>query len=46
MLLEIFEDRKGKRSTIIKSKLYVNKWNDVIGETKIGDEVLDRLVHS
>lgn len=46
MLLEIFEDRHGKRSTIITSQLPVNKWHEVIGEATIADAILDRLVHS
>jgi len=46
ILLEIFEDRHGKKSTIITSQVPVNKWHDVIGEPTIADAILDRLVHS
>ena len=46
MLLEIFEDRHGKKSTIITSQLPVNKWFEIIGEPTIADAILDRLVHS
>jgi len=46
MLLEMFEDRHGKKSTIITSQLPVNKWHEVIGEPTIADAILDRLVHS
>jgi DNA replication protein DnaC len=46
MLLEIFEDRHGRRSTIITSQLPVNKWFEIIGEPTIADAILDRLVHS
>jgi len=46
MLLEIFEDRHGKKSTVITSQLPVNKWHEVIGEATIADAILDRLVHS
>lgn len=46
ILLDMLEDRHGKRSTIITSQLPVNKWYDVIGEPTIADAVLDRLVHS
>ncbi len=46
MLLEIFEDRHGKRSTIITSQLPVSKWYEIIGEATIADAILDRLVHS
>ncbi len=46
ILLEIFEDRHGRRSTIITSQLPVNKWFDIIAEPTIADAILDRLVHS
>ena len=46
MLLEIFEDRHGKKSTVITSQLPVNKWFEIIGEPTIADAILDRLVHS
>jgi DNA replication protein DnaC len=44
-LMEIIEDRHGKRSTIITSQLPVQKWHDAIGETTVADAVLDRIVH-
>jgi DNA replication protein DnaC len=44
-LLEIIEDRHGKRSTIFTSQLPVKQWYDVIGETTIADAILDRVVH-
>ena len=46
MLLEIIEDRHGKRSTIIASQLPVAKWYDLLEEQTIADAILDRLVHS
>jgi DNA replication protein DnaC len=46
MMLELFEDRHGKRSTIITSQLPVNKWFDIIGDPTLADAILDRLVHS
>jgi DNA replication protein DnaC len=45
-LLEIIEDRHGKRSTIITSQLPVKQWHDVIGEKTIADAVMDRIVHN
>lgn len=44
-LLELIEDRHGKKSTIITSQLPVNEWYDVIGEKTVADAILDRLVH-
>ncbi len=46
ILLELLEDRHGKRSTIITSQLPVKSWYEVIGEPTIADAILDRLVHS
>lgn len=46
ILLELLEDRHGKRSTIITSQLPVKSWYDVIAEPTIADAILDRLSHS
>jgi len=45
-LMEMIEDRHGKKSTIIVSQLPVSSWYDIIGEETIADAILDRLVHS
>ncbi|MDR2149113.1 MAG: IS21-like element helper ATPase IstB [Tannerella sp.] len=45
ILMDMIEDRHGKRSTIITSQLPVKGWYDVIGEKTIADAILDRLVH-
>jgi len=45
-LIEIIEDRHGKRSTIITAQLPVSQWHDAIGEKTIADAVLDRIVHT
>jgi DNA replication protein DnaC len=45
-LLEIIEDRTGRRSTIVTSQLPVNKWHDHIGDPTIADSLLDRLIHN
>lgn len=44
-LMEIVEDRHGKRSTIIASQLPITNWFDVIGEATLADAILDRIVH-
>ena len=44
-LLEIIEDRHGRKSTIIASQIPVANWYEVIGDQTIADAVLDRLVH-
>jgi DNA replication protein DnaC len=45
-LLEVIEDRHGKRSTIVTSQLPVKQWYEVIGESTVADAILDRIVHS
>lgn len=45
-LLEIMEDRHGKKSTIIASQLPIASWYDVISEATIADAFLDRLIHT
>jgi DNA replication protein DnaC len=45
-LLEILEDRYGRRSTIVTSQLPIPDWHAVIGEATYADAILDRLVHN
>lgn len=44
-LMDVVEDRHGKKSTIITSQNPVKEWYDIIGEKTIADAVLDRIVH-
>lgn len=44
-LLDIIEDRHGKRSTLITSQIPVKEWYDIIGGKTIAEAVLDRIVH-
>lgn len=46
LLLEIVEDRHGRKSTIITSQLPVSAWHDSIGDATIADAILDRIVHN
>ena len=45
-LLEVIEDRHGKRSTIFTSQVPIKQWHDVIGEQTVADAILDRIVHN
>lgn len=45
-LLEILEDRIGRKSTIIVSQIPVTKWHEIIGDPTIADAVYDRIIHS
>lgn len=42
-LLQILEDRYGKKSTLISSQLPVDKWHQYIGESTLADAIMDRL---
>lgn len=44
-LMEVIEDRHGRRSTLIASQLPTEHWHEYIGEATIADAVLDRLLH-
>ena len=44
-LLEIFEDRYGRRSTLVASQIPQDKWHDLLGDPTLADAILDRLVH-
>ena len=45
-LLEILEERYGRRSTIVTSQLPVDRWHEIIGDPTYADAILDRLVHN
>jgi len=45
-VLEILEERYGRRSTIITSQVPVDKWHDLIGDPTYADAILDRIVHN
>lgn len=45
-LLEVLDDRYGKRATLLTSQLPFNHWHDVFGDATFADAILDRLVHN
>ena len=45
-LLEILEDRHGRRSSIFVSQLPVANWHEVIGDPTIADAICDRIIHN
>jgi len=45
-LLEILEERYGRRSTIVTSQLPISAWHEVIADQTYADAILDRLVHN
>ncbi len=44
-LLEIIEDRHGKKSTLISSQLPVAKWYELFEDSTVADALMDRLLH-
>jgi DNA replication protein DnaC len=45
-LLEIFEERYKRKSTLITAQLPVAQWHEMIGQPTIADAILDRLIHN
>ena len=44
-LLEVIEDRTGRRATLVTSQLPFEHWHDAVGDATFADAILDRLVH-
>jgi len=44
-LLEVIEDRTGRRATLVASQLPFEHWHEVVGDATFADAILDRLVH-
>ena len=44
-LLQIIEDRHGRKSTLITSQLPISAWHQYINENTIADAILDRVIH-
>jgi DNA replication protein DnaC len=45
-LLELLDDRHGRRATLVASQLPIDHWYTAIGEPTLADAILDRLVHN
>jgi DNA replication protein DnaC len=45
-LLEVIEDRHGRRSTIVTSQLPTGSWHENLGEPTLADAICDRLLHT
>jgi DNA replication protein DnaC len=44
-LLEVLEDRHGRRATMVTSQLPLEHWHDAVGDPTFADAILDRLIH-
>ena len=45
-LLEILEDRHGRRSSVFVSQLPVASWHEIIGDPTIADAICDRIIYN
>jgi len=45
-LLEVIDDRAGRRSTLIATQIPVSEWHHLLPDPTVADAVLDRLVHN
>jgi DNA replication protein DnaC len=45
-LLEVLDDRYGRRATLVTSQIPVEEWHEIVGDATFGDAILDRLVHN
>ena len=45
-LLEAIEERYGSGATLVTSQLPVGDWHQYLGDGRLADAILDRLVHN
>ena len=45
-LLELLEDRHGRKSTIVTSQLPIDSWHEWLGDETLADAIMDRLIHN
>ena len=45
LLMDIIEDRHGKKSTIIASQIPVRAWYKAIADQTVADAIMDRIIH-
>ena len=45
-LLEVLDDRYGRKATLLTSQFPVDHWHEIVGEATFGDAILDRMVHN
>jgi DNA replication protein DnaC len=45
-LLEILDDRYGRKATLVTSQVPIDDWHEIVGDATFGDAILDRLLHN
>lgn len=45
-LLEVIDDRDGRRSSVLASQIPVSQWHDYVGDPTVADAIADRLLYN
>jgi DNA replication protein DnaC len=45
-LLEVLDDRYGRKATLLTSQIPIDHWHEIVGDATFGDAILDRLLHN
>jgi len=45
-LLQVLDDRYGRRGTLLTSQIPTDHWHEIVGDPTFGDAILDRLLHN
>ena len=45
-LLEMIDDRAGRKATVITSQLPIEHWHEWIGDATVADAMLDRIMQN
>ncbi|MFH4009765.1 ATP-binding protein, partial [Acinetobacter baumannii] len=45
-LMEVIDERYGRKATIVTSQLPIDTWHDMIGDPTFADAIIDCLVHN
>ena len=45
-LLEVLDERHGRRATVAASQPPIDQWHTAIGDPTLADAILDRLIHN
>ena len=45
LLMDVMEDRHGRKSTMVVGQIPITSWHEVIGDLTLADALMDRWVH-
>jgi DNA replication protein DnaC len=46
VLLEVLEDRRDQRSTVVTSQVPMKTWHEILADPTVADAICDRRVHN